>query len=251
MTKSPAPRTGTRRGMLASLILAVGLAAVPFQGALAGTQGSANVVPPSTPVQPKALSGDRVVTVPGSIDSSGGTDVHRALQSFINRTPNDTTIRFPERGQYRLSEALNISGRHGLTLLGRQSKLLVTGCDVQDSAFIIGDRAPSSDIRIVGFRLRGNNAAGGTSASYRPGCEYQIGVAIYRSQRIEISNTYISRMNGDCVYVGGGGDVWTWSSDILVENSTCRRNGRAGLAITRGGASWRRATRSTSTPIWS
>ena len=61
-------------------------------------------------------------------------------------------------------------------------------------------------------------------------------MAIYRSRGIELSNVDISRVNGDCVYIGGVGSPLTWSQDIWYRDSSCIGNGRMGVAIVAGKA---------------
>ena len=63
-----------------------------------------------------------------------------------------------------------------------------------------------------------------------------MGVAIYRSRGIELDNVDVSRVNGDCLYIGGTGSPLTWSEDIWYHDSSCDGNGRMGVAVVAGKA---------------
>jgi hypothetical protein len=169
--------------------------------------------------------------VPSSIDRTGGSDVAAALNSFIRSVPNGSTIRF-RPGTYRIDTAIVLDGRRNLVFDGDGATLQGDGCSPGDSMFLLGRSSANSGITIRDFTLRGNNPNGGTSSAFRSGCEHQMGVAIYGSSDVVITDVAISRVYGECVYVaeGSGG----WSSDITFRDSSCSSTGRSGLAVVAG-----------------
>lgn len=177
-----------------------------------------------------AARGWKTVRVPSSIDATGRRDVSSALQAFINRVPNRRIIVFPDRATYRLGgDGIRLQGRHDLTFRGRAT-LRVTGCDAADSAFsLVGS---TSGITIRDLTIAGGNHAGGTSRSHRGDCQHQHGIALYGASRVTVRKVRIRDLWGDCLYVGI--DQGRWSRHIRFRDSTCRRNGRQGVAIVGG-----------------
>lgn len=176
----------------------------------------------------RLLRGDLVI--PASIDSTGVTEVSKAMQAFIDRIPNESTIVFRWRGVYRLDRGLVLTNRHGLVFDGNGATLQVTGCTSKNSPFELADL--NDRITIRNFALVGGNEDGGTTDAYDPGCEYQAGVAIYQSTNVEIANVTIRKMQGDCLYVDAGGPDYVWSENVWFHDSACLANGRMGVAIT-------------------
>ena len=50
-----------------------------------------------------------VVTAPTSIDATGATDVTAALQSFLDSTPDGSTVLLQPAGRYRIEGSLHWS----------------------------------------------------------------------------------------------------------------------------------------------
>jgi len=173
--------------------------------------------------------------VPASINRTGARDVSAKLNRFIRRVPNGSTIRF-RPGTYRIDSAIQVDGRRNLVFDGDGATLRGNGCGPTDSMFLLGWGRASSGITIRDFTLRGTNPDGGTSAAYHAGCQNQMGVAIYQSSNVVISDVAISRVYGECVYVDYGHGNHTWSRDITFRDSTCDRTGRSGVAIVAGTA---------------
>jgi hypothetical protein len=216
---------------------------------LAGVMGGCvQVVPPTatpyvaptptprpTPTPTPRPTPTRQVEVPSSIDATGRTDVSREMQRFVDSVPDDSVIHFPAGATYRLEgSGIILDGRRDLVFTGEDVRLLGSGCGVTDSLFVIGRHDPSSGIRIYGFDLMGDNPGAGTPDGYEAGCEFQMGVAVYGSQDIEVADVTVDAMRGDCLYVGGGGDPWDWSSDVTFRDSVCTGPGRMGVAIVAG-----------------
>jgi hypothetical protein len=191
--------------------------------------------PLPTPTPTPRATPTRQVEVSGSIDPTGRTDVSREMQRFVDSVPDDSVINFPAGATYRLDgNGIVLDGRRDLVFSGKQVRLLGSGCGVTDSLFVIGRHGPSSGIRIHGFQLVGDNPGAGTADGYEAGCEFQMGVAVYGSQDIEVAGVTVDAVRGDCLYVGGGGDPWDWSSDVTFRDSVCNGPGRMGVAVVAG-----------------
>ena len=185
---------------------------------------------PLVPVQPAAEllhTADRPrYSVPGSITADGSRDVSAALQSFIDRVPDGSTIVFPRDATYLLGgHGLTLLDRHRLVVVGYGATLHITGCTERDSAFYVG--GSSRYITIRGFDIVGDNRSGGTSAAFRPGCEYAHGVLIAGAQDVSIARVHVSRVFGDCLYLGIGSSG-QWASGVWFHDSRCALNGTPG-----------------------
>jgi hypothetical protein len=160
--------------------------------------------------------------------------VSRELNSFIRSVPNGSIIRFRSGGSYRLnSGGIALSGRRNLVLNGNGAKLKSYGCGVDAQPIRLNG---SSGITIKNVTVAGNNSEGGTRRAHRGGCEYQAGIGLYGSFNTRIKNVTIRRTNGDCVYVAEGESAGrrVWSSGLVFRDSTCRENGRMGVAVVGG-----------------
>ena len=143
--------------------------------------------------------------------------------------PDGSTIVFPAGATYRLgSWGLGINGRHDLVFEGNGATIKIEGgCTQWHSGFGVGLDKPSSDITIRGFTLVGNHPNPG---QFGGSCEHQHGVTVHGSTNVEISDMTIRQVRGDCLYVG----EYTWSDGVYFHDSTCRSNGRMGVAIVKG-----------------
>ena len=216
-------RMSPGRGLL-SLLALVGLLAstAPTTASTASSRAT-----------PTARLTSSAISVPSTIDSTGSTDVSRSLAAFIDRVPDGSTIVFKAGGTYRLGTAIHLTDRHGLVFNGNGATLRMGGCSVEDSAFLL-DGKPNTGITIGNFTMIGDNDGAGTATAFVAGCESSMGVAIYGAQDIVIANVTISSVHGECVYIDAGGDprgTTPWSNGITFRDSTCRLNGRMGVAI--------------------
>lgn len=174
------------------------------------------------------------VTVPAATLAGDEDTVSRRLQAFVDKVPDGTAIEFPANSRVELARGILLDGRRDLAFIGNATELITAGCDVEASPFVIGRTEPSQGILIRGFTLTGGNQDSGTNDAHDGDCEFQMGVAIYRSSGIEIDRVSTSRMTGDCVYVGGAGTPLVWSSDVWYHDSVCTGTGRMGVAIVAG-----------------
>lgn len=186
---------------------------------------------PRPTATPTPASG--TVNVPSSIDSSGGSDVSSALQSFVNGVPNGSTIVFRSGGTYRVERGIRITNRRNLVFDGNGATIRTTGAanTVNSSLFVLADG--NQGITIKDFTLVGNNPNAGTAAAYSSAGENQMGVAVYGSTDINIQGMTIRDLYGDCLYIGSTGTT-VWSDTVRFHDSSCTLTGRHGVTIIAG-----------------
>jgi hypothetical protein len=168
-------------------------------------------------------------TVPSSIDRSGKTNVSNALNAFIAKVPNGSTINFPSGATYLLGgNGIRVDGRSNLIFAGSGVTLKITGCSQADAGFAVGYSKASTGITIRGFTILGDN--GGT---YKGGCEGAHGIYVGRSKNVEIANVTVRKTFGDGVYITDS-STGTWSDGVHIHDSRFESNGRMGIAIVGG-----------------
>ena len=174
------------------------------------------------------------LTVPATIDATCASDVSTALNAWIAKQPNGSTLVFPSGSCYRLGgdAGLNLANRSGLTLEGTGSTLRVwtTGASNFSSAFFLQN---SSHVAIRGFAVDGGNTATGTTGAGSAVNERKNGAAVRSgSSFIEFDHVSWDRLFGFGVLIGSDGGT-TWPSDISIHDSTIR-GGEMGIAIVAG-----------------
>jgi hypothetical protein len=222
-----------RRPTMHCLAAICGLVVVACSTPTTAPTSAPTPAPTAAPTPAPTAPAADTVTVPGSIDATGGSDVSGALASFIGGLPDGTKIAFKAGGTYKLGKAIHLTNRHDLVFDGNGATLRIAGCGVEDSAFLL-DGKPSTGIKIRQFKIIGDNTAAGTTKAFVAGCESQMGVAIYGARDIDISNMTISSVHAECVYIDAGGNprgAGAWADGITFRDSTCRLNGRMGVAI--------------------
>lgn len=212
----------------------LGLAVISWIWLVTSSMNTPTPAPtPTLAPTPTPAPATSIVSVPATIDATGATDVSAPLAAFVRSVPDGSTIAFKVGGTYKLSTAIHLTDRHNLVFDGNGATLRTAGCGVEDSAFLL-DGTPSTGIAIRGFTMIGDNSAAGTTSAFVAGCESQMGVAIYGARDIDISNVTISSVHAECVYIDAGGNprgVGAWADNITFRDSTCRLNGRMGVAI--------------------
>ena len=204
-----------------------------------GPLGSTPTVVPSGSRPFAAPATTRSVTVPSSIDASGGSDVRPALQSFINSQPNGTAISFPSGAVYRVGAGIRLDNRHNLILDGRGTTIRTTGSggSALSSPFVLSWATGNTDIWIRNFVLEGNNTRTGT-AIYDGAQESQAGIHLSGGARIEFSGLTIRRMNGDGLYANentpSAGSAAAWPTDIWFHDNSIDYVGRNAFTINSG-----------------
>ena len=176
--------------------------------------------------------GSKTRTVPGSIDSSGATDVTDALQDFLAQVPNGSTIEFPQGGQYRVDGSLGINGKHDLTVDGNGSTVFATTRGERNRTQ--WNVVESTRIVFRDLVVKGANPNGGLADdAYQAELEAQHGFNIIGSVGVELDDVTVTDVYGDFVYIGQR-EGTNFSRKIWVHDSTFARNGRQGIAVTAG-----------------
>jgi len=163
------------------------------------------------------------------VDSSGRSDASAALNKWIASVPNGSTIVFRSGGTYLLNSAIKFSHRRSLVFEGNGATLKGNGGTTETSSlFWIGSYGgAASGITIRDFNLVGNSSHPGV---YVGGKEGAHGVLVDGASNVVIKNVTISKVWGDCLYVGGG------ASGVTFTGNHCASNGRNGVTVTSGSA---------------
>jgi hypothetical protein len=202
-------------------------------------QSTARIVPARTTahvrvyVQPPGSS--LGATVPASIDATCATNVSSALNAWIARQPNGSTLVFPSGSCYRLGgdAGLNLKGRSNLTLEGTGSTLQArtTGASNFSSAFFLQS---SNHITIRGFAVDGGNAATGTTSAPSAVNEHRNGAVVRAaSSFIEFDHVSWNHIYGFGILISDEGGPGKWPTDVSIHDSTIR-GGEMGVAIVAG-----------------
>src|SRR6476659_3073622 len=113
-----------------------------------------------------------VITVPSSIDATGGRDVTQALNTFFAAAPAGATVRFPSGGRFRIVGVLIVSGRRDVTIEGNGSTLVAPtdGSETRPQSRNVGGHWPrrrshvdildSAGITVRDLTVQGPNPGG-------------------------------------------------------------------------------------------
>lgn len=194
---------------------------------VAAALGGAACVPTPPLPPPPAV---RVVEAPSSIDATGRSDVTARLNEFVRSVPDRSVIELPRKGRYRVEGTLLLRNRSGLTVDGNGTTIFAT---------TTGGRARSHvrvedgrDITVTDLVVKGVNPHAGTGPlAYDAAREHQHGFDIRSSQGIELIRVTVLNTYGDLVYLGPREDG-SWTSDVVIRNSTLVGSGRQGIALT-------------------
>lgn len=171
-------------------------------------------------------------TVPTSINSTCSTNVLSAVSSFIAGVPDGSTIKFQPGGCYLMNGTLELVGRNNLTINGQDATF-------RTSATTDGNRAQLRLIDGGSYTVRnlgivGSSTVGGTPDAFDATLQWQHGVDLRGVAGAFFDNVSVTDVYGDCWYVGMDDNSTTWTTDVTVTNSVCRRNGRQGVAVVAG-----------------
>jgi len=201
----------------------------PTAGATLAPATPPGAVPTPAPTAPPATSApvSGGIALPASIDSTGGSDASRAINAWLGSVPNGSTIVFRAGGTYRLDGAIKFSHKSGLVFEGNGATLRGNGGTTEASSiFWIGNYGgAATSITIRHFNMIGNSSRPGV---YVGGEEGAHGVLVDGASGINVNHVTISKIWGDCLYVGGG------ASGVTFSSSSCLSNGRNGVTVTSG-----------------
>lgn len=186
--------------------------------------------------EPSAGAVGPVVTVPASIDASGDRDVTGELNQFFAGVAPGSTIRFPNRGRFRIESIVVIDAQSNLTIEGNDSTFMaMTDGSSQPVPFRnFRNHWPrmrehveirrSRQIAIRDLTIVGPNASG----RYEPALEAQAGFVVSSSISVTLDRVTVRGTFGDGVYIVGQ------SSDVTITDCRLDRNGRQGVAVVAG-----------------
>lgn len=171
-------------------------------------------------------------TVPTSINSTCSSDVLAAVSSFIAGVPDGSTIKFQPGGCYLMNGTLELIGRNNLIVNGQDATF-------KTAATTDGNRAQlrifdGSNLTVKNLNIVGSSTVGGTPDAFDATLQWQHGVDLRGVATALFDNVKVTDVFGDCFYVGMDDNSPTWSTDIHVTNSVCRRNGRQGVSVVAG-----------------
>jgi hypothetical protein len=160
------------------------------------------------------------IAVPSSVNSTGSADASAALNSFISRVPNGSTIVFRAGGTYLLDRAIRVSGRKNLTFYGNHAVLKGHGGSTEPSSlfWLIN----GSGLKIENFSMVGNSTSPGV---YIGGREGAMGVLVDGADNVDISGNTARSLWGDFVEVNSG------ASGVRIHGNTVVNTGRNAMSV--------------------
>jgi hypothetical protein len=165
--------------------------------------------------------------IPASIASDCSVDVTQPILTWIASVPDSSVLSCPSGACYRIEGTLDLRGRTGLDFNGNGATFQSFNPPADQRAIwrVIG----SANMVFRNMTIIGSYANGGTFAS-----SLQHAHAIdLRGTSAQLANLNMSRLAGDCVYLGLGYDGVTQSSGS-VHDSTCSLIGRNAVSVTAG-----------------
>jgi hypothetical protein len=180
-------------------------------------------------VRPAPAPARATVTVPGTIDPTGATDVTAALQRFIAAAPRGSTVVLRHRARYRLDGTLQLRDRSGLTLDGNGATLFAAtpGGPYRAAIRLLGGRS---------WTLRNLTVTGPkpSDAGFDPALQWQHGIDLRGVRGATLRGVTVRDVWGDGIYVGLSTDGAAWSRDVSIIDSGSAGTGRMGVAVTAG-----------------
>ncbi len=176
----------------------------------------------------------KTYSMPTSVTRDCSRDVTAVLNYVIGYLPDNSILKFPANGCYRIDGTIRISGKHGLTLDGGNSRFraMTNGSELPAKEARTRDQfivMNSSNVTIENASAVGDNPhAGMSDSAYVPAFEAQQGFDIQSSSFVTLDHDQAYDVYGDFVYIGGG---TTPSRYVTVSNSTFRANGRIGITV--------------------
>lgn len=219
-----------RRGFGAAVIVAM----VAVAGC--GEPSAATSPPPTLGPEPSPIptaAPTRVdIPLPASIDPTGTADASAALMSFLATVPDNSTVRFPTGGVFRMDLGLRFSNRHDLTFERSGATLEANGaitCGRDCSLFYLDQG--NTGITIRDFTLAGNSPTPGV---YDHHWEHASGITVVGGRDVEIAYVTISGVGGDGLTISGG-SAPDWPDGVWFHDSRVVSSGRNGVAVISGG----------------
>ena len=206
----------------------------------------------TVPASPAVAATPTLSPVPSTIDSTGTTDVPRALNAFLAGVPDGRTVVFPVSGRYRIEGTLNLEGRRNVVIDGRGSTFFAKtnglsrrppGCDLRSSLCRYPNRTRAhwafsnvSNIVVRNINVIGSAPNAGPNSTYSPALEAQHAFRLVGVKGIVLDHVSGRDVWGDLVYVGSFATRagYVTSTNVVVRNSSFRGASRQGWTVTAG-----------------
>ncbi len=199
--------------------------------ALAGAPGAVLSSVAGSDVPLPALPTGPTIDVPSSLPRDCSLDVTNRLQSWIDASPDNSTLSLASNACYRVD---------GTLLFQNRKRLRVEGNGATVRAFTVGDRTraqlrfrTSENITVQDLVVRGANPRAGASANgYVAHLEAQHAFDLDGVTGVLLFHVQAYDLYGDFVYVGARGKAP--SRNVTITRSNFSRSGRQGISITAG-----------------
>lgn len=170
------------------------------------------------------------LTIPGSIDPTGATDVTAALTAWLRGLPQGSKVAAPPGARYQTNGHIDVSGRT-LTVTGGEyftTKDRHVVSALQRGLWIAWGGA---EFNLYGATLDGGRPPGVYNAVH----EFEFGVD-YRNGSGTVEGCTIRNWGGDAVYMGYENylDPLSICHDVTVRRNVIDGIGRMGLALVAG-----------------
>lgn len=178
------------------------------------------------------------VAVPSSIDPTGRTDTTAAWNDFLNSVPDDTTIKFPIDGTYRIDMPVTVTGKTGLKLDGQKSRFVQgpepAGLDrlaLRGRYMLRLDKTDHTTIQNVQF-IGSNLLATLQGKGYDSTREAQHCLDLKAARHTTVTGCQFSQPWGDAIYLGPTiGSGFPPCEDTLISHCSVWGTGRQGIAV--------------------
>jgi hypothetical protein len=233
-------RLGARRILWTATVL---LCAAGCSGGSSKSSDGATTSPSSAPLSVPLgpIRGGKVTvpplptgptsSVPSVIAADCSVDVTNALQSWIDSTPDNSTLSLGSHACYRIDETLTLRNRHRVLLDGNGATLKAVTMGTRKRIHLL--LSGGSDITVRDLVVRGANPhAGATRAAYIKTLEAQHGFEIDGVSGVLLDDVHVSDVYGDFVYIGLASKQP--SRNVTVAHSRFERSGRQGITVTSG-----------------
>lgn len=151
------------------------------------------------------------------------------VQSVVNAASDGTKFVFAAGVTFTMTDGIYLSNRHNLIfdLNGATIKTTSQDGDTASSPFKLDPG--NTHISILNGTLQGSNPNTGTNI-FTSGVEFQMGVAIFDGQQIEVGNCRIRNVYGDFIYCAGKNSApQRPSEDVWVHDCQMDYCGRMGI----------------------
>jgi hypothetical protein len=182
--------------------------------------------------------------VPRTIDATGTGDVTSALNAYLARVSEGSTVVFPAKSRYRIEGTLSLVNRRNIVIEGQGATFFAKsnglnrpapGCNRRASVCRYPNRTRAhwvltddTNIVVRDVKVIGSDPRPGANGTYDPALEAQHGFSILGGSGIVLDHVSARNVWGDLVNIGAA------STNVIIKNSTFHGASRQGWSITNG-----------------